>query len=81
MRHVRKPVYRLTLADLREFPVWEYASDEDGVEGQDEATVRPRPEAYARWPMEGVLLRTRFKLADGSPMLGMSSGRSEPSAL
>jgi hypothetical protein len=38
---VRKPVYDLTLADFDAAPVWEFALDEEGVAGQDEATVRP----------------------------------------
>ncbi len=37
----RKPVDRLTLADFTAFPVWEYADDEEGVEGRDETWVRP----------------------------------------
>jgi hypothetical protein len=37
----RKPVERLTLSDFASFPVWEYASDEEGVEGRDETWVRP----------------------------------------
>lgn len=37
----RKPVHQLTLADLTTFPVWEYALDEEGVEGRDETWVRP----------------------------------------
>jgi len=37
----RKPIDQLTLEDLRDFPVWEFATDEEGVEGQDETWVRP----------------------------------------
>jgi hypothetical protein len=36
-------VYGLSLADLERFPVWEFAFDEEGEPGQDEATVKPRP--------------------------------------
>ncbi len=36
-----KPVDQLTPEDLRTHPVWEYANDEDAVEGQDESWVRP----------------------------------------
>jgi hypothetical protein len=31
----------LTLSDFAAYPVWEYASDEEGVEGRDETWVRP----------------------------------------
>lgn len=37
----RKPVNKLTPEDLVTFPIWEFASDEEGVEGQDETWVRP----------------------------------------
>ena len=38
---IRKQVYELTVDDFTEFPVWEFALDEEGEENQDEATVRP----------------------------------------
>src|SRR5437660_2863671 len=37
----RMPVDHLTPDDLAAFPVWEYASDEEGVAGRDETWVRP----------------------------------------
>lgn len=37
----RKPVDLLTPEDFAVFPVWEYAIDEEGVEGSDETWVRP----------------------------------------
>lgn len=37
----RKPVDHLTASDFATFPVWEYALDEEGVEGRDETWVRP----------------------------------------
>lgn len=68
---VRKQVYELTLEDLERCPVWEFASDEEGVEGQDEATVRPRPDLSAPLPREGSLVvRTRFTARDGSEFFG-----------
>lgn len=39
--HTRKPIDSLTPADLEAFPIWEFASDEEEVEGQDETWVRP----------------------------------------
>ena len=38
----RKPIDSLRLADLRAFPIWEFAIDEEGIEGQDETWVKPR---------------------------------------
>ena len=37
----RKPGVKLTLADFNQFPIWEYATDEESEEGQDETWVRP----------------------------------------
>ena len=37
----RKPAPRLSLSDLSAFPVWEFASDEEGIKGRDETWVRP----------------------------------------
>jgi hypothetical protein len=37
----RKPIDKLSLADIDAFPVWEFATDEEDVEGRDETWVRP----------------------------------------
>jgi hypothetical protein len=37
----RKPVDQLTVDDFVAFPVWEYADDEEWIEGRDETWVRP----------------------------------------
>ena len=37
----RKPIDELTVYDLDDFPIWEFAIDEEDVEGQDETWVRP----------------------------------------
>jgi len=37
----RKPIDSLTVTDLRTFPVWEWASDEETNDDQDETWVRP----------------------------------------
>jgi hypothetical protein len=42
---VRKQVYDLSAQDFLEHPLWEFCSDEEDVEGQDEATVKPTEEA------------------------------------
>jgi hypothetical protein len=62
----RKQVYDLTLADFNAVPVWEFASDEEDVPGQDEATVRP----YIVTPIDpghgGLIVHAIFTLADGT---------------
>jgi hypothetical protein len=71
MERVRKQVYLLTSADLAAFAVWEFALDEEGEAGQDEATVRPRPFERELDCNVGMLIaRARFTLADGTVMPG-----------
>jgi hypothetical protein len=62
---IRKQVYELKLDDVRRFPVWEFALDEEGEEGQDEATVRP---CEISGPLDSAdrpfIIRAGFTLAD-----------------
>jgi hypothetical protein len=68
---VRRQVYELTVEDFDQHPVWEYALDEEGEEGQDEATVRPYRVAGPVDPAEDmVIVKARFTLADGTTMAG-----------
>jgi hypothetical protein len=68
---IRKQVYELTLDDVRQSPVWEFALDEEGEEGQDEATVRP---CIVSGPLDSAdgpfIIRAVFTLADGTKMHG-----------
>ena len=36
---IRRQVYRLTEQDLLDHPIWEFCSDEEGVDGQDELGI------------------------------------------
>jgi hypothetical protein len=69
---IRKQVYDLTRQDLEQFPVWEFALDEEGEPGQDEATVKPRADLDTGVaPEEGLfVVRAEFKAADGSAFDG-----------
>jgi hypothetical protein len=68
---IRKSVVDLTLADLTTSSVWEFALDEEGVEGQDETTVRPYAVDGPLDPSAGMfVVRARFALADGTLMSG-----------
>ncbi len=68
---IRKQVYELTVADLEQSGVWEFALDEEGEEGQDEATVRPYTVLGPLDPSEGMfIVRARLRLADGTPRTG-----------
>ena len=71
MERVRKQVYLLTSADLAAFAVWEFALDEEGEEGQDEANVRP---SQAPLPLDAseamYVVRAKFSLVDGTRHVG-----------
>ena len=57
---IRKQVGDLAPSDLKEYPTWEFAIDEEGEEG-DEETVRPRPEVKFVDPAEGLfIVRAEF---------------------
>jgi hypothetical protein len=80
---IRKQVYELTVEDLREHPVWEFALDEEGEEGQDEATdeatVRPFISCGSVDPGAGMfIVRARFTLADGTPFVGYFTPSDDP---
>jgi len=66
---IRKQIYDLTLADLRQFPIWEFCLDEEGEEDQDECTVRPH--SAGEYDFEGMFIcHAFFSLADGQKMEG-----------
>ena len=68
---IRKQVYDLKLEDFEQHPIWEFALDEEGEEGQDEATVRPYSYGGPADPGDGTLVvKARFILADGTTMYG-----------
>jgi hypothetical protein len=68
---VRKSVSELSPEDLASVPVWEFALDEEGEEGQDESTVRPCVVDGELDPSAGMFVaRARFRLADGSQFHG-----------
>jgi hypothetical protein len=68
---IRKQVYELTPADLERFPVWEYALNEEGEAGQDEATVQPCAIVKELDAAESTfMVRASFRLADGTAMSG-----------
>jgi hypothetical protein len=66
----RKPVVKLTAADLREFSVWEYAMDEEGVGEQDETWVRPVNGNAVRKDTYSQLVATDFTTPSGRKLQG-----------
>jgi len=68
---IRRQVYELTPADLERFAIWEFALDEEGEEGQDEATVRPYEADGPLDPTDGIfIVRASLTLADGTRLKG-----------
>ena len=68
---IRRQVYELTPSDLERFPVWEFALDEEGEEGQDEATVRPYESNGPLNPADSMfIVRASLTLADGTRLKG-----------
>jgi len=68
---IRKQVYELTLDDLKRSPIWEFCPDEVGMPGQDEATVKPRPDLTVADPGIGLTVAyTVFVASDGTQFLG-----------
>lgn len=71
MVRIRKQVYDLIAEDFRSHPLWEFCSDEEGISGQDEATVRPSDDLEVPGYSPGAyVVATDFQLADGSRMDG-----------
>jgi|GEM_PF-706097 len=68
---IRKQVYELTPKDLDKHPAWEFALDEEGEEGQDEATVRPIMQGGPVDPANGMcIVKAEFALNDGTIFTG-----------
>lgn len=66
-----RQVYELTPQDLIDHPIWEFALDEEGEDGQDEATVRPWDGTTTLDPHDGMfVVQAGFELADGTRLLG-----------
>jgi hypothetical protein len=75
---IRKQVTALLPGDIKRFPIWEYALDEEGEEGQDETTVRPRPDLKRAEPHEGLfVVAAEFVTADGTRFDGFASPHEE----
>lgn len=65
--HIRKQVYELTSKDLSDYPIWEFCSDEEDVEGQDEATVRPTHKTELAGELLGAcIVAANVRFADGT---------------
>lgn len=69
--NTRKPIDQLTASDLLVFPIWEFAIDEEGVDGQDETWIRPvdvRTIPLERWSLS---VAADFRTSSGVSIPGI----------
>lgn len=77
MDSIRRQDYDLRLEDLMKFPVWEYALDEEGIDGQNERTLRPLPSVTIIDPRAGYFItRASFYFHSGIVMIGFIKPKS-----
>src|SRR5262245_25997614 len=67
----RKPIDKLTAADLLAFPIWEYAIDEEDVEGRDETWVRPTNATVVRANSWSLSVAADFRTHSGITLPGL----------
>jgi hypothetical protein len=67
----RKPIDELTEADIDAFPIWEFCSDEEDLEGQDETWVRPVDASVVELGLYSLSVAADFLAADGRKLVGI----------
>lgn len=67
----RKPIDRLTLADLAAFPIWEFAIDEEDLPGRDETWVRPSKGKVIARGNNSLSVASAFATASGRRLSGL----------
>jgi len=68
---IRKQMDVLFPQDMTDFPVWQFCVDEEGVDGQDECTIRPSVETdVSGRPGGDHLVAADVTLADGTLSAG-----------
>lgn len=66
----RKPIDELTASDLRAYPIWEYALDEEEAEDQDETWVRPVDAQVVRKGQWSLTVAAEFRTRAGTTFPG-----------
>ena len=67
----RKPVNRLTVADLDAYPIWEFAHDEEHIEERDETWVRPLAAQAIASDADSLSVSADFQTSSGKPLRGL----------
>jgi len=71
-KRIRKDAGELQLADLEQFPAWEFCLDEEEIEGQTECTMRPaRSGKRVKWPTFYGIVATDMIAANGRRFVGL----------
>jgi hypothetical protein len=68
---MRKQVHELQAADFEAHACWEYATDEEGRDDQDECTVRPFPLEQLAGATHQVFVQAAFFFPNGRIRLGV----------
>lgn len=66
----RKPIDQLEPEDFSSFPIWEFATDEEENEGQDETWVRPVATQIIEPNSYSLAVAARFETVSGLSILG-----------
>lgn len=66
----RKPIDQLQPQDLVAFPIWEFATDEEGVDAQDETWVRPVKSSVVAPGQYSLSVAADFHTASGRHITG-----------
>jgi hypothetical protein len=66
----RKPIDQLSVGDLVAFPIWEFATDEEDSEGQDETWVRPVDARSIRKGLWSLSVATDYHTRAGASIAG-----------
>jgi hypothetical protein len=70
-RKTRKPLDKLSLADISAFPIWEFATDEEGAAGQDETWVRPQAAQEVPLDAYSLSVAAEFEAPTGATFHGI----------
>jgi hypothetical protein len=72
--NIRIQFDKFSLSDFEISPIWEFAIDEEGEEGQDETTLKPRLDIKFPDPSEGLLIvECEFEANSGKKFRGFCS--------
>jgi len=69
----RKSISDLTQKDIQDFPVWEFATDDEAIEGRDETWVRPLICQSIPSDAYSLSVRANFKAPTGQEFIGIVS--------